>query len=412
MTIKIENLNKVFRLYGSPFEMVKETLNIFKKKYHNEFIALDDINLFIKKGETVGIIGRNGSGKSTLLQLICGILTPSAGQIQVEGKISALLELGAGFNPEFTGRENVFLNGSILGYSRIEMERCLDDIINFSGIGNFIDQPVKTYSSGMYIRLASAVAVNVNPDILIVDEALSVGDTLFQSKCYAKFKEFQKNGVTILFVTHSLDLITKYCNRAILLDDGKLLKDGEPKEVVDSYNRLLVKRMSNEKSDSFINQNYPVNEKFSAESRYGIGKVIIEQPDIFNTFGDSVRNLMQGEEYIFSFTVFFIEPITGPIFAYTIKDVKGFDITGTNTMYKEIDTGNAKKGEKYHIKFRQKIMLSAGGYLISYGCAGYEDGEYTVYERRYDVLSFEVTSKQANVGIFDANSKITFSRTF
>ena len=204
-TIEVKNVHKDFKLYGRQLDRIKEALNFFSNKsYHRSFHALTDISFSIEKGDTVGIIGRNGSGKSTLLQIICSILQPTSGSVKVNGRISALLELGAGFNPEFTGRENVFLNGSILGIERVEMEECFADIERFADIGQFINQPVKNYSSGMYVRLAFAVAINVNPDILIVDEALSVGDTLFQAKCFAKFKEFQEKGVTILFVTHGM----------------------------------------------------------------------------------------------------------------------------------------------------------------------------------------------------------------
>ncbi len=410
MTIQIKELHKFFKIFQSPYDRLKETFHPSRKKYHTKFSALKDINLTIGRGETLGIIGRNGSGKSTLLQLICGILTPSSGTVLVDGRISALLELGAGFNPEFTGRENVFLNGSILGFSRKEMEACFDDIVEFSGIKEFIDLPVKTYSSGMYIRLAFAVAINVKPDILIVDEALSVGDTLFQAKCYAKFKEFQKNGATILFVTHSLDLITRYCNRAILLDHGVMVREGDPKEVVDAYNRLMVKNSAVAVSNDTTNGNEVNNGEESAESRYGIGKVIIENPDICDLSGKPVRNLVQGEEYIFCYTVVFKEQVEKPIFAYTIKDVQGFDLTGTNTLYKEIDTGKALAGDRYTLQFRQRILLAGGGYLISFGCAGFEDGEYIVYERRYDVIDFQVVAKQATVGFFDSDSDITFTR--
>lgn len=410
MSIQIKHLNKDFKLYQSHAKRVIETFHPFRKRYHQKFHALQDISLDVERGETVGIVGQNGSGKSTLLQLICGILTPTSGSVVVDGRVSALLELGAGFNPEFTGRENVFLNGAILGFSRADMEACFDDIVQFAEIGEFIDQPVKTYSSGMYVRLAFAVAINVKPDILIVDEALSVGDTLFQAKCFAKFNEFQKNGVTILFVTHSLDLITRYCNRAILLDHGKLMRQGNPKEVVDAYNRLLVKSSMTGK---------PVHESFdrrkessgeSKESRYGVGKSVIEDTGIYDPAGKSVHTLAQGNEYEFRFTVLFSEAVQGPIFAYTVKDVKGFDITGTNTLYKEVDTGHAQAGDRYIVSFRQKIMLAAGGYLLSFGCAGFEDGEYTVYERRYDVLDFQVVASQATVGFFDSDSKIIFTR--
>lgn len=366
--------------------------------------------MVIEKGETIGIIGRNGSGKSTLLQLICGILTPSSGGVAVDGRVSALLELGAGFNPEFTGRENVFLNGAILGISRADMEACFDDIVSFANIGEFIDQPVKTYSSGMYVRLAFAVAINVKPDVLIIDEALSVGDTLFQAKCFAKFKEFQKNGVTIIFVTHSLDLITRYCSRAILLDSGNLAGQGTPKEVVDDYNRLLARCSLEKGSNSDFANNKEKDLDTHQESRYGVGKATIEGAGVYDLNGTAVRTLTLGNDYEFRFNVLFTDAVHNPIFAYTVKDVKGFDITGANTLFKEIDTGQARKGDKYSIVFHQKIMLAAGGYLLSFGCAGFEDGEYTVYEHRYDVLDFQVVASHAIVGLFDSDSNITFTK--
>ncbi len=410
MIIQIKQLHKDFKLYTSHRHRIFEVFHPFRKKYHREFHALQDINLTIKKGDTVGIVGQNGSGKSTLLQLICGILTPTSGSVSVDGRVSALLELGAGFNPEFTGRENVFLNGSILGFSHADMEACFDDILSFAEIGEFIDQPVKTYSSGMYVRLAFAVAINVKPDILIVDEALSVGDTLFQAKCFAKFAEFQKNGVTILFVTHSLDLITRYCNQAILLDHGKLLEQGNPKDVVDAYNRLLVKCST---TDQSVADSINISAKSSdgkQESRYGVGKAVIEETGIYDLSGKRVQTLIFGNEYEFRASVFFSEPVQDPIYSYTIKDVKGFDITGTNTLYKDIDTGSAENGDQYKVIFRQKIMLAPGGYLLSFGCAGFEDGAYTVYERRYDVLDFQVVADHGIVGFFDSDSKISFSR--
>ncbi len=410
MPIQITNLNKSFKLYQSHKQRVLEAFHPFRKTYHHKFHALKDISLTIVDGDTVGIIGQNGSGKSTLLQIICGILTPDSGDVVVDGRISALLELGAGFNPEFSGRENVFLNGAILGFSRADMEACFDDIIAFAEIGEFIDQPVKTYSSGMYVRLAFAVAINVKPDILIVDEALSVGDILFQAKCFAKFKEFQDNGVTILFVTHSLDLITRYCNRAILLERGELISQGSPKTVVDVYNRLLVK-CSQQKRNTPDTTSTTVEPNTSRhESRYGTGKATIADAGIFDMEGRGVQTLTLGSEYEFRFSVEFTEEVSDPVFSYTIKDVTGFNLTGTNTLFKEVDTGYAGVGDKFTICFRQKIMLAAGGYLLSFGCAGFEDGGYVVYERRYDVLDFQVVAGHSIVGLFDSASEVTFTK--
>ncbi|WP_319549694.1 ABC transporter ATP-binding protein [Desulfogranum marinum] len=419
--ISAEGISKVFRLYRRQRDRIKEILTIFgKKNYYTPFYALRDISLEIYKGETVGIIGRNGSGKSTLLQIICGILQPTEGDIKVKGRISALLELGAGFNPEFSGRENVFLNGSILGLSRSEVEACFDDIATFADIGEFIDQPVKSYSSGMYVRLAFAVAINVNPSILIVDEALSVGDTQFQAKCFAKFREFQEKGVTILFVTHSMDLITRYCSKAFLLEKGRLVKSGAAKEVVDEYNRMVVNcfadqdDVENEEPLKLVashmrksEQTYQLNPN---ENRYGNGRAEIIEVGVDSLSERGSHTFTHGERYRFWFKTMFHETVFNPITAYTIKDVKGFDLCGTNTLFKKKEIGTVHKGDIILTEFEQRMMLNPGGYLLSFGCAGFEEGEYVVYDRRYDVITFEVVSAKSSVGIFDLDSEVTISQ--
>lgn len=423
-SIKVQELSKVYKLFASPFDRVKETFHPFRKKYHKRFHALTDLSFEINKGDTVGIVGRNGSGKSTLLQLICGILQPTSGAAVYNGRIAALLELGAGFNPEFTGRENVYLNGSILGLSRREIDECFDSILNFAGIGEFIDQPVKMYSSGMYIRLAFAVAINVRPDILIVDEALSVGDTLFQAKCFAKFREFQKKGVTIIFVTHSIDLVVRYCNKVCLLDQGKMKAFGNSQDVIDQYNKLILAYSNADKKEhptfcKLENKNdmQTVSDEEMAEfqlnpdeNKYGSGEATIDKIGIYTSDGQPVQALKQMEEYEFRLRIVFHSRIENPVVAYTIKDVQGMDITGTNTLYKNLETGVFEPGEALKVSFKQKIMLNGGGYLLSFGCAGYENGEYVVYERRYDALAFEVAALYPCVGVVDLDSNITLSR--
>jgi teichoic acid transport system ATP-binding protein len=396
--------------------------------YHQEFPAISDISLIVNPGETVVIVGRNGSGKSTLLQVICGILRPTQGKGDVSGRFSAVLELGAGFNPEFTGRENVYLNGSILGLSREEIDDCFTDIESFAGIGDFIDRPVKTYSSGMYVRLAFAVAINVHPDILIVDEALSVGDTLFQAKCFAKFKQFQKQGVTILFVTHSMDLVARYCSRAFLLEEGKLLQTGPAKDVVDSYNRLLIDQSIGLRETKSTTEDWQDNgdilegreEQLLAhmkssehdfqlnpdENRYGNGKAEIVRVGIYDCKGQPQQTVCHAEQFKIIMDVVFHTDLDDPLFAFTIKDVKGFDLTGTNTFFHGIETGIMRKGELFRVVFKQYMRLNAGSYLLSFGCAGFEKGKYVVYDRRYDLMSFEVISGRQSVGFFDLDSEI------
>lgn len=424
--ITLENVTKTFKLYEKHTDRVKEAFSPFRKCYHTTFNALYEVSLQIEQGETVGIIGKNGSGKSTLLQIICGILTPTNGWLDVNGRISALLELGAGFNPEFTGRENVYLNGSILGLTKSEIDQCYDQITDFADIGMFIDQPVKSYSSGMYVRLAFAVAINVNPDILIVDEALSVGDTLFQAKCFEKFREFQRKGVTILFVTHSLDLITRYCDRAFLINEGQLLDGGTPKAIVDQYNRLLVQKSDQNRSTHSANaipnsspsqdisvEDYLWQNMFNLnpqENRYGNGDAVILEAGIFNAMEEPVQKLITGDQYTFVMRVRFFRQVSDPVFAYTIKDIKGFDISGTNTKFQNMASGTYGPGDTVEVRFSHQMILSSGGYLLSFGVAGFEDGEYLIYERRYDLMTFEVISTTANVGFVDLKSDIAISK--
>ena len=244
--IKLEHITKIYKLYGRNRDRLKDSLGLTKKKCYTEHYALRDVSMEIHQGETVGIIGVNGSGKSTILKIITGVLSATSGTMEINGRISALLELGAGFNMEYTGLENVYLNGTMLGFSEEEINERLQDILDFADIGEFIHQPVKTYSSGMFVRLAFAVAINIDPEILIVDEALSVGDVFFQAKCYHKFEEFKKLGKTILFVSHDLTSIAKYCDRVILLNKGVKLAEGTPKDMVNMYKKLLVHQLDEE----------------------------------------------------------------------------------------------------------------------------------------------------------------------
>ena len=312
--ISVKNLSKSYRMYPSPAERLKEMLHPFGKKYHRDFWALRDISFEVKKGECIGIIGRNGSGKSTLLQLLCGVLPPTEGEVKVNGRISALLELGAGFNPEFSGRENVYMNGALMGFTKEEMDDRFDAIAGFADIGDFIEQPVRTYSSGMYVRLAFACAVNVDPDILIVDEALAVGDIRFQQRCYAKFESFRESGKTILFVSHSLDSIKMYCSRAALLDGGRVIEEGQPKEVVNKYLKIMRKMdddsLEDKKAKAKVeaeaafslgeagpNQLYPIEESIwynKNEYKYGTGEVVFTKIGLFDESGNASQDFEVG----------------------------------------------------------------------------------------------------------------------
>jgi teichoic acid transport system ATP-binding protein len=414
IAIRVENLTKVYKLYDKPTDRLKESLHPFRKTYHREFYALKDISFEIKKGEVVGIIGKNGSGKSTLLKIITGVLTPTSGTVQVNGKISALLELGAGFNPEMTGIENIYLNGTIMGYTKEEMDTKIDDILAFADIGDFVYQPVKSYSSGMFARLAFAVSINVSPDILIVDEALAVGDMMFQLKCYRKFKEFREQGKTILFVSHSMDTIIRYCTQAIVINDGVKIEEGSPKEMVDVYKKLLVNTKEEvkfegelvnklSKRDSYWKDEFEVHK---GVIKYGSGSAEIIDYGIFDQYGNPSTELQSDELVTVKMHVRFYEDVCDPIFALTIKDLKGYELAGTNTMVEYINTGLCKKGEERIITFTQKLNLTSGSYTISLGCTGFRGEEFIVYHRLYDVLVFRAILTRGVVGVFDMNSEI------
>ncbi len=241
--IEVNDVTKVYRLYDKPIDRLKESLSLTHKEYHRDFFALNRLSFAVERGQTVGIIGTNGSGKSTILKIITGVVTPTTGTVQVDGKISALLELGAGFNMDYTGIENIYMNGTMMGYTKKEMDGKLEEILAFADIGDFVHQPVKTYSSGMFVRLAFALAINVEPEILIVDEALSVGDVFFQAKCYRRMEEIRKSGTTILMVTHDMGSIIKYCDKVVLLNKGEFIAEGEPGRMVDLYKKILANQM-------------------------------------------------------------------------------------------------------------------------------------------------------------------------
>ena len=247
--IDVADVTKVYRLYEKPIDRLKESMSISHKNYHRDFYALNQLSFRVRKGETVGIIGTNGSGKSTILKIITGVLTPTTGEVKVDGKISALLELGAGFNMDYTGIENIYMNGTMMGYTKKEMDAKLQDILEFAEIGDFVYQPVKTYSSGMFVRLAFALAINVDPEILIVDEALSVGDVFFQSKCYRRMEEIRQKGTTILMVTHDMGSIIKYCDRVVLLNKGEFIAEGLAGRVVDMYKKILAGQLDSLKAE-------------------------------------------------------------------------------------------------------------------------------------------------------------------
>lgn len=445
--IQVQDVSKIYRLYEKPIDRLKESLSLTHKSYHRDFFALSNISFNVKKGETVGIIGTNGSGKSTILKIITGVLTPTTGSVRVSGVISALLELGAGFNMDYTGIENVYMNGTMMGFTRAQMEEKLPDILEFADIGDFVYQPVKTYSSGMFVRLAFALAINVEPEILIVDEALSVGDVFFQSKCYRRMEEIRKNGTTILMVTHDMGSVIKYCDRVVLLNKGQYVAEGEAGKMVDLYKKILANQMdaleeelqemndfsggltegaeqsrasggagfgnhqagaagglaSSHKTAGLMKDKLTINPN---RTEYGNGKAEIYDLGLFDERGNLTNLLLKGEYFEIKERIRFFDQVEAPIFTYTIKDKKGADLTGTNTMFEGAEVKPVKNGDEYEVTFRQKMTLQGGEYLLSMSCTGFEQGEHTVYHRLYDIANITVISNKNTVGVYDMESEV------
>ena len=409
IAIQVKDLEKIYKLYDKPSDRMREALGLSRQKRYKEHHALDGVNMTVYQGETVGIIGTNGSGKSTILKIITGVLNPSAGEVTVNGRISALLELGAGFNMVYNVIENVYLNGTMIGFSEKEIEEKLPAILEFADIGDYVYQPVKTYSSGMFVRLAFAVAINIEPEILIVDEALSVGDVFFQAKCYHKFDEFKKMGKTILFVSHDLSSISKYCDRVVLLNQGTKLGEGSPKEMIDAYKRVLVGQyVVDENENGNLLNDGDVSAAAAAKAgvnpdllEYGNNAARITEYYITDDAGVHTTAVIKGQEFTIHMKVEFTEDVAAPIFAFTIKNIKGTEITGTNTMVEKAFLEPVKAGTKKDVTFRQKMSLQGGEYLLSLGVTGYEKDTFQVYHRLYDVVNITVISDKDTVGYYD-----------
>ncbi len=428
--IEIKNLKKDYKMYKTKKARLLEAVLPFYEN-HSTFSAINNLDLEIHKGEVLGILGKNGAGKSTLLKMITGVVTPTSGTIKVNGKISSLLELGAAFNQELTGEENIYQHGQVMGLTREEIEATKQDIIDFADIGDHLYQPVKTYSSGMFARLAFACAINVNPDILIVDEVLSVGDIAFQLKCFKKFEQFKEKGKTILFVTHNVTDVIRNCNRAIIINEGKKIYDGTVKDGVEKYKKIIVKqdkdkeqidekeKIENEQNKNFgLNkgniikstwkENYAVNPNII---EYGNGKADLIDFGIFDLNGNILTSIPNDKEIVLKSKVVFNEKVVDPIFTMTVKDFKGLDMMGTNTLIEKILTGTYEKGDTAIAEFRQKISLSPNKYTLSFSCTHFDgNGELEVLSRKYDALLVEITSNKDSVGLYRLDSKINVTK--
>jgi len=420
LALSAVNLSKSYRLYRQPQDRLKQFLFGRWKQFYREFWALRDLSFEVPAGSSLGIIGRNGAGKSTLLQMLVGTLTPTSGEIHRRGRVAALLELGTGFNPDFSGHENIFLNARILGLTQKEIEERYDDIVSFADIGDFIWQPVKTYSSGMFVRLAFAVAITVDPDILVIDEALSVGDIKFQAKCFRKFEEFRKKGKTILFVTHSTEQIIRHCDRAILVDGGKILKQGAPKEVVHEYlNLLFGNAPQEEQADAprikqqlkFVDAQDRVHQRpgyNKAEYRWGNREAEIVDISISTDTHLDVNHFDAHERVHFDMTVRFDRDVSRPIYGFALKTAEGTTLFSSNSRdyspYSEFIP--RQKGEVVTVRFSAKLGLFSGNFLISLGVVEENKDELIVLDRRYDVLEVQVKNPSKSTGFIDLQMNV------
>ena len=484
--ISVDQVSKVYRLYDKPIDRLLESISLRKKSYHKDFYALRDISFSVGRGEAVGIIGTNGSGKSTMLKIITGVLSATTGKVESRGSICALLELGAGFNQDYTGIENIYMNGTMMGFSKAEMDEKLPAILEFADIGDFVYQPVKSYSSGMFVRLAFALYISIDPEVLIVDEALSVGDVFFQAKCYHRMDELKRKGTTILMVTHDLGSVMKYCDRVVLFHKGEKVGEGLPGQMVDKYKKILAGKdphaeqfmeeqnflgnvdgeatgtvnasgttgqdastgnagttgaedkagtagtteknvgtgiasgtaepasatshksgQSSPKPVGFMKDHLTLN---PSSQQYGNGKAEILDFGVLDKDGRPSNVLLKGEEFSIKERIVFHDNIAAPIFTFTIKDKRGMDLSGTNTLFEGKEIPAVKKGDEYYCTFTQRMNLQGGEYLLSISCTGFEEGEHTVYDRKYDITSITVLSNKNTVGIYDMESEVTLER--
>jgi lipopolysaccharide transport system ATP-binding protein len=397
--LQVQNVSKVYRLYRRPVDRLLEVFPFGKSSAPDEFWALRDVSLSVDRGEVLGVVGPNGSGKSTLLQIVSGILEPTRGRVITRGRIAALLELGAGFNPEFTGRENVFLNGEILGISRREMERVFPEIEKFAEIGSFVDRPVKEYSSGMYVRLAFATAIHVDPEILIVDEALAVGDAIFANRCIKKFEDLKKRGVTVLFVSHDLGLVKRLSDRAALMVDGRVAAYGSPSEVVNRYVGLVLERE---------HQQQPQAEETPAGTfRHGDGASRVTEVALIDAQGAATRSLQPGEPVTIRVRARAEKDLEDPVVGVLIRNRLGIDVFGTNTRIEGVDLGCVTAGETFEVGFTFDCLLTRQDYTLTVATQ-YREG----YSQDWldDVVSFSVVDARDVAGLANFKTKVDWRR--
>lgn len=402
--LQVQNVSKVYRLYHQPIHRLLEP---FSKKYApKQFWALRDVSFGVERGEVFGVVGPNGSGKSTLLQIVSGILEPTRGRVLTKGRIAALLELGAGFNPEFSGRENVYLNGEILGIARADMQRVFPAIERFAEIGDFIDRPVKEYSSGMYVRLAFSTAIHVDPEILIVDEALAVGDAIFANRCIKKFEDLKARGVTVMFVSHDMGLVKRLCDRAALMLDGRVAALGSPSEVVNRYIAVVLERQQNEAAET----HGPA--RTAAAHRHGDGASRITEVEILDAAGAVTRSLQPGDPMTIRVTARAERDLADPVVGVLIRNRLGIDVFGTNTRIEGVDLGGTEngriaRGETFEVEFTFDCLLTRQDYTLTVATQHREGYSQDWLD---DVVAFSVVDQRDVAGLASFKTKVNWRR--
>ncbi len=423
IALRVEAVSKQYRIYERPGDRLLESLTRGRVRRHREFRALGDINFELEAGTTTGIVGQNGSGKSTLLQIITGTLEPTTGTVWHEGRISALLELGAGFNPEFTGLENVFMNAALMGFSRDETENLLPQIERFSEIGAFLHQPVKTYSSGMYIRLAFAIAISSEPEILIIDEALSVGDAVFQHRCFRRIKEMQERGTTILFVSHDPSAVKALCSRAILLNTGRMEADGKTIDVLNRYQKIIMEREENyEAAQSVVNQSAQTVGMLLTDApeevanvdaqrallrynfRHGDGTAEILSAELLDATRCSATLVESGQPLLARIRVLFHKTVHNPLLGFLIRNRHGIHAYGTNTEQRELRLGTIAAGEIIEVTFSFECWLGADSYSVSFAV---HSDEHISFDWLDGVIFFRVVGERPFEGIANLSAVAT-----
>jgi lipopolysaccharide transport system ATP-binding protein len=398
--VLVQNVSKLYRLYQNPSDRIRELILFQSQTLHHDFWALREISFSVEKGATLGIVGPNGCGKSTLLQIICGILQPTTGRVVARGRVAALLELGAGFNPEFTGRENVFLNGEIMGLGRATIERALPSIEAFADIGEFFARPVKEYSTGMYVRLAFATAIHVEPDILVVDEALAVGDAVFANRCVRKFQELRQRKITVLFVSHDLGLVKQLSDRAILLVGGRIHAQGDPNQVINQYIGLVLEKQRADAEPQEAGQ-------LTAGFRHGDRTSEILDVQLLDANGERVKVVPSGAPVRVRMRSVFHEPKADPMVGILIRNRIGMEVYGTNTRVEQITLGEFEAGDELDLEFRFECWLAPQQYTLTVATQNPDGSSHDWLD---DVLAFEVVDARALAGVANLRAKVEWQK--